>query len=58
MGSEMCIRDSGGEVRSCSVGWTIDMWDIAPLVFIVAAGGSRGFLELKNTEYHFQAGVF
>ena len=50
--------DPGGEVRSCSVGWTIDMWDIAPLVFIVAAGGSRGFLELKNTEYHFQAGVF
>ena len=39
--------DPGGEVLSSSVDCTIGMWDISPLVFIVAAGGYIGFPELK-----------
>ena len=37
-----------GEVRGCSVGCTIGMWDIAPLVLIIAAGRYTGFLERKK----------
>ena len=37
-----------GEVRSCYVGCTRGMWDIAHLVFIVTAGRYIGYLEQKN----------
>ena len=40
--------DPGGEVRSCYVGCRIGIWDIAPLVVIVAAGRYTGFLEQKK----------
>ena len=40
--------DPGGKVLSSSVGCTIVMWDITPLVLIVAAGRHIGFLELKK----------
>ena len=40
--------DPGGEVRNSSVGCTIGVWDIAPLVLIIAAGRYIGFLELKK----------
>ena len=46
--------DSGGEVRSYSVGCTIGMWDMAPLVLIITADRYKGFLELKKML--FQAG--
>ena len=40
--------DPGGEVLSSSVGCTKGMWDIAPLVWIIATGRYIGFLELKK----------
>ena len=44
----MCSAHPGGEVRSCYVGFTIGMWDIAHFVLIIAAGPYIGFLELKK----------
>ena len=46
----MCsdLLDPDGDVRGCSVGCTVGVWDIAPLVLIIAAGRSIGFLELKK----------
>ena len=41
---DFCPLDPGLEVQGCSVSCTIGMWDIAPLVFILAAGRSMGFL--------------
>ena len=35
-------------MQGCSVGCTIGTWDIAPLVFTLAAGRSMGFPNLKN----------
>ena len=40
--------DPDGEVRECSVGCTIGVWDMAPLVLIKTAGRYTGFLGLKS----------
>ena len=40
--------DPGGEVLSSSVGCTIGMWDMAPLVLIIEVGRYIGFLEPKK----------
>ena len=40
--------DPGGEGLSSPVGSTIGMWDITPLVLIVAAGRNIGLLEVKK----------
>ena len=41
--------DPDGKVRGCSVGCTIGVWGIAPLVLIIAAGRYIGFLELQKS---------
>ena len=54
----MCsdLLDPDGDDRGCSVGCTVGVWDIAPLVLIIVAGRCIGFLQLKKC--FFQAGVW
>ena len=49
--------DPGGEVRGCSVGLVVGMSGTAPFVFILVAGRSMGFLQLKTKSMLFQGGV-
>ena len=46
----MCsdLLDPDGDVRGCSVGCTEGVWDIAPLVLIIAAGRCIGFPRTKK----------